>query len=162
MLAFKRGEAVALTVIGQMLLGASPVWAGQTNFKTDPEMQVPAEAQARLHISLKGVRVAPGPLYLRLQTEDQFMGDDFVAGEAKMITQPGDYDYSFNVPPGDYAINVWHDIDNDNKFNMKLFVMPDEGWSMSGEKLRGRPTFDRTRVTLSAGDNDITMTMTYP
>jgi uncharacterized protein (DUF2141 family) len=61
-----------------------------------------------------------------------------------------------NVPPGVYAIAVFHDANKNNKMDTNIFGIPKEGYGASGNKLpfASAPAFDDNKFTV--GDKTTT------
>ena len=114
-------------------------------------------------VTLTGVEARGGVLLASLQTRGEFMQSS--ATYADRIERPaaGTLSVTFRgVAPGDYALMVMHDEDSDGRMKMNGY-MPAEGWAMvNGDVLRGPPTFDLVKFTVSASGADISVPMTYP
>ena len=67
-------------------------------------------AAAPLTVDLEGVRTGNGTLYVSVQTREQFMQQDGTAGTVLYRPQAGAHRFAFEVPAGDYAVSVWHDV----------------------------------------------------
>ena len=67
------------------------------------------------------------------------------------------------VEPGDYAIALLHDENNDGKANRALGMMPKEGYGFSRDaKVRmGPPKFEDAVFTHEDNDQDLSITMRY-
>ncbi|MEL6487343.1 MAG: DUF2141 domain-containing protein [Pseudomonadota bacterium] len=68
-----------------------------------------------------------------------------------------------DVEPGDYAIALLHDENNDGKANRALGMMPKEGYGFSRDaKVRmGPPKFDDAVFKHLGEDQELTITMRY-
>ena len=109
---------------------------------------VPAVAQD-VTVTLDGVKPNAGKLYIALQTREQFMQDVRSIGTVLEPTAATVTATLPDVPPGDYALSVWHDIDGDGTFSMGP-MGPTDGWAMvDGAALRGEPTFDMVDFTVT-------------
>lgn len=118
---------------------------------------------APLIVTLNGVEDRDAPLYVGVQTEDQFMKQDGVAGDRVVAPEAGSHTFSFDLPEGDYSVSVWHDLNSNGEFDIGEYGMPDEGWAMSnGSNLRGEPTFDEVKVAVGPEGAEITETVQYP
>lgn len=97
-------------------------------------------------VDLAGLR-AGGTLYVQVQTRAQFMGPARVGGRIVAAPQAGSLSVDLGeVPPGDYAITVWHDANGNNQFDMGT-----DGWAMAnGDRLRGQPTFEIVKLAIPA------------
>lgn len=125
-------------------------------------LAAPAHA-AGLEVRLDNVRDAGGTLYVSVQTRDEFMRETATAGEIVEAPAAGSHAFSFDVPPGDYAISVWHDDNANGRFDMGADGMPADGWAMiGGEALRAEPGFDEVKTTVPEAGAAATLTMIYP
>ena len=114
-------------------------------------LAVPAAA-APVRVELAGLR-AGGTLYVQLQTRDQFMGAARTAGEVVRMPAAGDLSVDLgDVPPGDYAVSVWHDDNGNGRFDVDPRTgRPTDGIAtLHAESLRGQPTFDQISVPVPA------------
>lgn len=68
-----------------------------------------------------------------------------------------------DVKPGDYAIALLHDENNDGKANRALGMMPKEGFGFSRDaKVRmGPPKFGDAVFTHTSGEQQLTIKMRY-
>ena len=117
-------------------------------------------AAAPLEVAINDVEARGGTVYVSVQTEAQFMGEDWVAGERVSDPAAGTLAVTLDVPPGTYAVTVWHDDDGDGTFTMAPSGMPLDGWAMSGNP-RGMPTFGAAAVTVDEAGGSASMSMTY-
>lgn len=122
----------------------------------------PASAQ-NVTITLTGVEARGGQVLAVLNTEASFMrGADYtarVSGDAA-----GTVTLTFhNVAPGDYALMVMHDANDNGQFDMSPMGMPAEGFAFSnkGQPLMGMPTFQGLKFTVTAAGATLTEPMTY-
>lgn len=121
-------------------------------------------AQAgEVSIAIDGVRAAKGPLYVSLQTAAQFLKDDGSHGKIVQDPKAGTVTVVLSdVPPGEYSVSVWHDIDNDGAFDRAESGMPLDGWSMfNAAALRGEPKFDDVKFAVTARGASINLDMVY-
>lgn len=122
----------------------------------------PALAQD-VEITLIDVRPGAGPLYIALQSEDQFMQEDGVAGEFVENPDSATLTFSFpDIPEGRYSFTVWHDLDKDGTFSIGA-MGPTDGWTMPGAAdLRGLPTFEVNSFMVTGPKTSVTEAMLYP
>lgn len=127
-------------------------------------LSVPATASAApVRIDLSGLR-AGGTLYVQLQTRSQFLGAQRAAGRVVQAPQAGTMSVDLGeVPPGDYAVTVWHDDNSNRQFD----VDPQTGRPMDGiagpniETLRGPPTFDQVSLAVPASGLALPLALRY-
>jgi len=118
---------------------------------------------ANVTVSISGVQNSDGPLYISLQTEEQFMQE--AARYAEKINKPeaGELTVTFtDVNEGEYAIVVWHDINGDTVFNRGDYGIPLDGWAMSGDlSMDGPPSFQEAKFSVKAATS-VALEMVYP
>jgi uncharacterized protein (DUF2141 family) len=121
-----------------------------------------AAQAAPVEIDLSGLH-AGGRLYVQLQTREQFMGSARAAGEVVNAPAAGSRTINLDVPPGDYAATVWHDDNNNGRFD----VDPANGRPLDGvampnaETLRAAPTFDQVKLSVPAEGVKVAMALHY-
>jgi uncharacterized protein (DUF2141 family) len=121
-------------------------------------LALPAAAHAGpVAVDLTGLR-AGGTLYVQVQTRAQFMGQSRIGGRIVAAPRAGSLGVDLGeVPPGDYAITVWHDANGNNRFEMGT-----DGWAMAnGDRLRGQPTFETVKLTIHAGALRLPLAVSY-
>jgi uncharacterized protein (DUF2141 family) len=116
---------------------------------------------AELSVTLTKVEDRGGKLYISVQSEEQYMQNTGTAGTITEDIEAGEMSFSFDVPPGDYAVSVWHDFNGNGQFDMGENGMPVDGWAVSGGTHMGEPTFDDARVSVGEQGADISLSMTY-
>lgn len=115
---------------------------------------------APLTVSLDGV-AGDGPLYISVQTESEFMQDTGTAGTIVQTPDPGAHAFTFDVPPGAYAVSVWHD-DGNGVFDRDETGWPLDGWAFSGPVGEGEPRFENVAVPVGPDGGSISLQMVYP
>lgn len=122
-----------------------------------------AASAAPLTVHLNGIEARGGKLYVSIQTEDQFMQQDGVAGEILIAPAAGSKALGFELPEGRYAVSVWHDFNGNGAFDFDETGMPADGWtSPNAAALRAAPTFDQSAVDVAADGGAVVMDMIYP
>ena len=118
---------------------------------------------APLTVTLDGVEERGAPLYIGVQTKEQFMQWEGIAGRTIDNPEAGTHTVTFDLPEGEYSVSVWHDLNNNGEFDTLENQMPNEGWAMSNDSaLRGMPTFDVVKVAVGSEGAEITETVKYP
>jgi uncharacterized protein (DUF2141 family) len=125
----------------------------------------PAAAEAgRVIVDLNGLR-SGGTVYVQLQTHAQFMGPDRAGGQIVRVAAPGTLSLDLgDIPPGDYAVSVWHDDNDNHRFDMdSQGGGPLDGWGIAkgAEAGAGPPDFDRSKVTVAQAPLRVPMTLHY-
>ncbi|MGB3722538.1 MAG: DUF2141 domain-containing protein [Pacificimonas sp.] len=117
---------------------------------------------ASLTVNIEKVRAGSGPVYVSLQTEDQFMKNDGKYGV--IVETPGTGSISpviEGIAPGTYAISVWHDDNGNGQFDMGARG-PLDGWAMiGGETMTAAPAFAEASLTIGEADARADVTMIY-
>ena len=113
-----------------------------------------------LTVTIDGVEARGGTLYVSVQTEAEYMQPTGTEGSVTKEPDAGTLTYTYDVPPGDYAVTVWHDDDGNGQFDYGAGGMPADGWALSGEVM-GPPRFEDAKVTVDAGGAEVAVSMTY-
>lgn len=125
----------------------------------------PAAAQAgRVTVELNGLRVG-GTAYVQVQTRAQFLGPNRIAGQVVRVAAAGALSVDLGeVAPGDYAVTVWHDDNDNHQFDMNpQGGGPLDGWAITNDAAGGAgpPDFDRARITVSQAPLRVPLTLHY-
>lgn len=121
------------------------------------------EATIPVTITLDGVQAGDVPLYVSVQKRSEYMG---IKGHGEIVnsTTAGAMMVTVNVDVADdYAVSVWHDLNDDGVFSMTESYQILDGWGNSGPSdLSGRPSFDDVKVSVPFGGANASVTMKYP
>lgn len=116
-----------------------------------------------LTLTLTDVRVADVPLYISVQTKADYRS---MKGSGVILkdTDASTITTTVNVPSdGDYAISIWHDLDDDGRFSMNERYEIEDGWATSGNVPRGAaPTFEDAKISIPAYGTNTSLQMIYP
>ena len=126
-------------------------------------MAVSAWAQnSSLTVVIRGVKDAQGKVAVALyNNEKDFMKNRLVGkltdsrtGEVQVVFE--------NVPPGDYAVSVMHDANQNGKLDSNLVGMPKEGFGFSNDAtgMFGPPSFEKAKFSFGAS-RTIVLTLKY-
>lgn len=114
-------------------------------------------------ITLTDVMQSQVPLYISVQTEADYRS---MKGQGTILkeTTAGTLSKTVSVPTaGDYAITLWHDLDNDGRFSMNERYEISDGWGSSGDvSVPGGPTFQTAKITVPNFGAKATVKMIYP
>ena len=103
-------------------------------------------------------------IYVSIQTRENYRSMKGYGGILKVLT-PGTMEATFNVAePGEYAVSIWHDRDNDLRFSMDpaTYVVAD-GWGASGTPPMNRmPSFDDVKITVPPQGTSTEIAMINP
>lgn len=122
-----------------------------------------AETPIPMTITLTDVIQSQVPLYISVQTEADYRS---MKGQGTILkeTTAGTLRETISLPEaGDYAVTVWHDLDNDGRFSMNERYEVLDGWGSSGDTaVPGAPTFQTAKITVPNFGTETTIAMIYP
>lgn len=116
-------------------------------------------AQTRQHtlvVDITNFRSNEGKAYVALQTPDQ----KALQRTAVTIRNGGARVVFQNVPPGKYAVRLFHDENNNRQLDTGIFGIPKESWGCSNnvQAVMGPPRFEEMLFALQ-GNKAIRITM---
>ena len=90
-------------------------------------------AAETLTIAVSNVTAAEGRVMIQIMSsEAEFKGDAPAIASIMQRAQPGEMSFTTtNLPAGEYAIRVMHDINDNDKLDSNFVGMPTEPWGMS-------------------------------
>jgi len=115
-------------------------------------------------INLHALQAKPGKLYIALQKRGEFLKARASYGEVVTNVAAGEKTFIFHdVAPGEYAVLVWHDTNQDGRFTTEPNGTPLDGWSIRGaQKLIGSPTWNQVKFAVPAAGKTLDLAMAYP
>lgn len=123
-----------------------------------------AESGATLVVHLRQVKPGDGPLKLSLYKDPaSFRKEDkaFARAEGRAAAASVELRFS-DLPPGRYAVMVYHDENRDGVFNRRLGMFPIEGYGLSNNpQVAGPPAFADSAFEVGAGETRISVDMRY-
>ncbi len=96
-----------------------------------------ADAPLVLDLLIAHLGEGQGPVRISIETEGSWFVDDAEPFRTFTLPRTSETEVALHVddlPPGDYAIRVFHDEDGDNKLNRRFYGPPKEPYGFSGEK----------------------------
>lgn len=121
------------------------------------------EGNIPVTVTLKNITQTQGPVYVSIQTREDYRS---MKGHGGIISKAslGEMTATFKVKePGEYAVSVWHDLDDDGRFSMTKDYKILDGWGASGQPPAGRePTFDDVKIKIESFGASATVNMNYP
>ncbi len=130
----KKSSVFPLTLFGLFL-----------NINTDVSAQ-------DLEVIIKNVKTDQGVLMVGLFNSEKTFPKKAWKGE-RLVAKVGEGKVVFrNIPPGDYAISVFHDEDNDGKLDTNFMGTPKEGFGFSNDAMGmfGPPSFEKAKIIIPA------------
>ncbi|MCK9194290.1 MAG: DUF2141 domain-containing protein [Nevskia sp.] len=122
--------------------------------------------QVRLQVRVSGLHSNHGNVTITLYPGD---ASRFLAKGAKLarlrVPAALPITEACSVVPavGDYAISIYHDEDDNHKFNRNFFGLPAEGYGFSNnpKTLAGLPSYSDVHFSARLGDNPVPITVKY-
>jgi hypothetical protein len=108
--------------------------------------------------------IADDKIYVSIQTRETYRSLKGHGGILKVLN-PGTMEATFHVSePGEYAVSVWHDRDNDMRFSMNEATYQIlDGWGASGTPPTDRmPIFDDVKISIPPQGTATTVAMINP
>ncbi len=109
-------------------------------------------------VTLENVQNDEGEILAGLHTAETFMKGMGIQNY-KTEAREGALTFSFeNVPPGEYAVSVLHDLNGNYQMDFETSGIPKEPYAMSGDQYKmGPPTFSGVRFTVAEQDLDLSL-----
>jgi uncharacterized protein (DUF2141 family) len=109
-------------------------------------------SQTRLEISVEKIRNTTGTVRVGLFASDETFLKKAIDG--KVIKADNVVTVIFeDLKPGDYAISVIHDENENSELDMNTFGIPKEGFAFGNNSmgLFGPPSFEKAKITIVSG-----------
>ena len=126
----------------------------------------PGGGAVKLTVDTSSLRAAQGEVAVTVYPDDS---ERFLAPHGKLLrarvpTTLPVTQACFWLPPGVYAVAVYHDQNGDHAFNRDMLGRPVEGFGFSNDPpaKSSVPAFEAVRFKLPAGGKTITLHMRYP
>lgn len=120
--------------------------------------------EGRLVVQLKDVRAGAGELRASLYRQpDSFRKEDKALKVLSAPAKTAAAEMVFEgLPPGRYAVMVYHDSNSDQKLNLRFGMFPTEGYGLSNNpKVMGPPKFEDSVFELNGPETRIDIRLTY-
>lgn len=109
------------------------------------------QAQAKLEVTVKNIKEPKGTIRVGLFTnENDFLKTAAVGRVVKAIGREITVVFE-NLKPGDYAVSVIHDENENGELDSNMMGIPKEGFAFGNNAMGmfGPPSFDKAKITLS-------------
>jgi uncharacterized protein (DUF2141 family) len=120
---------------------------------------------ARLTVESVGLRAAQGEVAVTVYPDDpsRFLARGGKVARLRPAAVLPATGACFWLPPGTYAVAVYHDQNGDHQFNRNHLGLPAEGFGFSNDAPTrfSMPAFAATRFTLPAGGRTLRVRMRY-
>ena len=111
-----------------------------------------------IHLTVSKVRSAEGVVLVAVfADEESYQTQETLAARARIPAAEGSVSTSLcSLPPGTYAVSVFHDVDDDEVLDTNRIGVPTEDFGFSnGAKARfGKPSFDKVSFPLDTDHPD--------
>lgn len=124
-------------------------------------MLTPIAAASDLTVTVDGIAQVQGTIMLGLFDEATYKGDGAVNGASLKVEANSVIATFEGLAPGEYAVRLYHDLNDDGEMNTNPFGMPTEPYAFSNDaKGRFGPAkWDDAKFSVSADGTTHTITM---
>ncbi|HYC04528.1 MAG TPA: DUF2141 domain-containing protein [Azospirillaceae bacterium] len=131
-----------------------------------PEDACVGDGQVRLRLELGGVRSSKGQLVVTVYPDDEkrFLAKGGKVARVRVLASAPATVACVPVPAsGKYAIAVYHDENDNRKFDRTMVGLPAEGYGFSNdaETTLGLPKFEAVLFAADKGENKLSIRMKY-
>jgi len=108
---------------------------------------------AQLTVRIVGIEELKGNIMLVIcDQKDHFLSDEFYKSEIIPVRDNNYVTATWDIPPGEYAISVYHDINSDEELNANFIGIPREpyGFSNNAKGTFGPPDYEEAKFMLTA------------
>jgi len=125
----------------------------------------PGDGAAKVRARVTGMRAPEGNVTITVYADDEkrFLARGGKLARQRVPTVLPLTEACFALPPGRYAIAVYHDANGDHDFNRKLTGLPAEGYGFSNNPATrfGIPSLKDVRFEAVAGEVPVYITLKY-
>ncbi len=160
-----RKSARAWRLAGGLILAlgmGSPLHAATTAQTCNPN----DSSQVRLQIDVSGMRTTKGVIAITIYPDDSahFLDGAYKLARQHMpVTRPVTHACFAFTEPGNYAVALFGDENENGHFDTNFLGIPTEGYGFSNNPklLLGPPKLNQVRFSAHRGDNAIAVQMKY-
>lgn len=119
---------------------------------------------ADLRVTVAGVNSADGYVMVGLYGGKAAFDGSRLDWGAQISAIPGNVVVAFpDLPPGQYALNAFHDADESGELETNFLGIPQEGFGFANNArgLAGPPRFDAASIVIGEDDMEITFDLNY-
>lgn len=119
--------------------------------------QPPVDETLRLTVVVKNIRHAQGKIWFAVKRpQDDFRADRPEIYQVSDVKSTADCIVYFDLPPGEYAVAIYHDVNNNQKLDKNFLGIPKEPYGFSNNF---RPRFAPPKFEDCAFDLSSTKTL---
>lgn len=123
-----------------------------------------AQSEKPLDIYVNGIKVLEGQMVVAVFAESQkFLEEEAFKTLIKPVADVGQQNFRTTLPPGNYAISVYHDVNSDGELNTNFLGIPKEpyGFSNNARASFGPPKFTEASFTVEDKSQTITIDLQH-
>jgi uncharacterized protein (DUF2141 family) len=120
-------------------------------------------AQSTLVVNIKNIKNKNGDILIGLYDSTSNFPRKVATGKVVKVTDKEMHITFENIKPGNYAVSVLHDENQNKDLDRSSLGMPKEGYGFSNNVMgvMGPPSFRKARFYIPAGESAITIKMKY-
>lgn len=109
-------------------------------------------AQRKLEVTVKNIKEIKGTIRIALYNNEKDFLENFLQGKSVKVTANEAKIVFENLKPGDYAVSVFHDENENEKLDSGFMGIPNEPYGFSNDAMGifGPPSFEKAKVSLTA------------
>ncbi len=145
-----------MIILRVFLLSCLTTWA---NLKHSSDSE-----RFKLTVEVDNIRHTDGqPLRIAIVNKELFLSDKKPLEYAILEVRESKANFTFNLPKGDYAVSVFHDLNGNEKLDKNFFGAPTEpyGFSRNHKPVMRAPKFEEVQITLAA-DRKLNISLIHP
>lgn len=155
MLKIVKNDEIATTALRRSHLTANNTASRrQTTYKPPALSLVPAPVAPKtttgLEVTVTDIKVTKGQIMLAIYDKESNFGHTRRFGSAQPAVE-GEVTFKFpDLSPGNYAVMVFQDTNNNGKLDTNILGIPKEPWggSLQGKKVFGAPDWSDVKFSL--------------
>jgi uncharacterized protein (DUF2141 family) len=124
---------------------------------------LPCRAQSTLVVNIKNIKNKNGDILIGLYDSTSNFPRKVATGKVVKVTD-SEMEVSFSdIKPGNYAVSVLHDENQNKDLDTNKLGIPKEGYGFSNNVMGvvGPPSYRKARFHVPRGDSAITIKMKY-
>jgi uncharacterized protein (DUF2141 family) len=121
------------------------------------------EAQSKLIVKILNLKNSNGDILIGLYDNPSHFPGKVASGKVVKVTEKEMEIEFLDIRPGDYAVSVLHDENQNKDMDQGKLGIPKEGYGFSNDAtgMIGPPSFRKARFHVPTGDSSITINMKY-
>jgi len=123
----------------------------------------PISSKSTLKVKIDNIKTLSGTLYVGIYEKNGFPEKGEQLQQKKVKVDAKSEMVSFQMTPGNYAIALYHDVNDNEEMDKSFFGYPEEpyGFSRNFAPSLSKPDFADCKVTLGTNDRTITISLIH-